>query len=216
MKKNVIVLDTETANSIEQPIAYDIGWAVVDENFNAIKTESYAVAEIFLDKSLMTSAYYAEKIPTYWEEIKNGSRKLARLATVVRSLHADIKAYGVTEIYCHNARFDDLSSKLTERYLTSSKYRYMFPKSCTLCDTLKMSRATFGKDADYIAFCEANGFMTKHKTPRPRLTAEVIYRYLTGNLDFIEAHRGLDDVLIEKEILKACLERGATNAALWG
>ena len=27
---NVIVLDTETTNSLEEPIAYDIGWAVVN------------------------------------------------------------------------------------------------------------------------------------------------------------------------------------------
>lgn len=212
---NRIVLDTETTNTLDQPIAYDIGWAVVDEDFNPIKTESFAIAEIFCDKELMTSAYYAEKLPKYWDDIKNGSRKLARLATVVRTLHNDIKAYDVTEIYAHNARFDDLSTKLTERYLTSSKYRYMFPKTCTVYDTLKMCRATFGKDEAYRAFCEEKGYMTNHKTPRPRLTAEVVFRYLTNDCDFCEEHQGLADVLIEKEILKACLKRGCGSLALW-
>jgi hypothetical protein len=211
---NRIVLDTETANSLEEPLCYDIGYAVVDDDFNVIKAESFAVAEIFLDKELMTSAYYAEKIPAYWDDIKNGDRKLARLATILKTLRADIKAYGITEIYAHNMRFDHLSTKLTERYLTCSKYRYFFPFSVKICDTLKMSRQVFGKDKEYQKFCEENGYMTKHKTPRVRLTAEIIYRYLTGDNDFIEAHQGLADVLIEKEILKACLAVGA-DGAMW-
>ena len=212
---NRIVLDTETANTLEQPLCYDIGWAVVDENCEVLKAESYAVAEIFLDKELMTSAYYAEKLPKYWDDIKAGNRKLARLATVLKTLREDITAYGVTEIYAHNARFDDLSTKLSERYLTASKYRYFFPKSVTICDTLKMARATFGKDENYIKFCFDNGFVTKHKQPRARLTAEVLHRYLTNDLTFEEEHQGLADVLIEKGILKACLARGCEGLALW-
>ena len=83
---NFIVLDTETTNSLEEPIAYDIGWAVIDEEGAILKTESYAVAEIFLDFDLMGYAYFAEKIPQYWEEIKNGNRKLARLSTIYRTI----------------------------------------------------------------------------------------------------------------------------------
>jgi hypothetical protein len=30
MDKFVMVIDTETANNIEQPMPYDFGWAVVD------------------------------------------------------------------------------------------------------------------------------------------------------------------------------------------
>ena len=31
--------------------------------------------------------------------------------------------------------------------------------------------------------------------------AEVVYRYLTGNVEFVEEHTGLADVMVEKEIL---------------
>lgn len=212
---NRIVLDTETANSLECPLAYDIGWAVIDDDFQVLKSENFAVAEIFLDRDLMNSAYYAEKVPAYWDDIKNGTRKLARLATVLKTLREDIKAYGVTEIYAHNMRFDNLSTKTTERYLTCSKYRYFFPRSVKVCDTLKMSRAAFGKCPEYRAYCEENGYMTKHRTPRPRLTAEIIFRYITKNPDFQEAHQGLADVLIEKEILRECFNRGVTQGGLW-
>lgn len=211
---NVIVIDTETTNSLDEPIAYDIGWAVIDlETKQTLKTESYTVAEVFLDKELMKCAFFADKIPSYWEEIKNGSRKLARLSTIRRTLVADCKAYDVTEIYAHNAYFDNRSCNLTQRYLTCSKYRYFFPYGVTICDTLKMARQAFKDDDAYGQFCYDNEYLTKRG--QRRYTAEILYRFLSGQNDFVEEHRGLDDVLIEKEILFACRERGVENGALW-
>ena len=210
----VIVLDTETTNSLDDPICYDIGWAVVDlETTEIVKTESYAVAEVFLDKELMETAYFAEKIPSYWEEIKHGSRKLARLFTIRKALVDDCKAYEVSEIYAHNARFDYLSCNLTQRWLTSSKYRYFFPYEVQICDTLKMARKAFTEDA-YTNFCKEHGFITKFG--QNRYTAEILYRFMTGDTNFEEIHKGLDDVLIETQILLECRKRGVVNGALWG
>lgn len=209
-----IVLDTETANSLDDPFCYDIGWAVVDLSTSEIvKTESYAVAEIFLDKELMNSAYFADKIPSYWEEIKFGNRKLARLQTIRRTLNADCKTFAINQIYAHNARFDYRSCNLTQRYLTSSKYRFFFPYGVEICDTLKMARKAFANDEAYNEFCATNGYKTKNG--QNRFTAEIIYRFLTNNTSFEEVHKGLDDVKIEKEILFECIRRGVTDGALW-
>ncbi len=211
---NVIVLDTETANSLEEPLCYDIGWAVVDPSTGGIlKSESYAVAEIFLDDELMASAYFAEKIPSYWDEIRNGDRKLARLSTIRRSLVADCKAYDIKEIYAHNARFDYLSCTLTQRYLSSSKYRYFLPYGIKVCDTLKMARQAFGKDEAYKAFCSENNYKTANG--QNRFTAEILYRFITNDNTFEEVHKGLDDVKIEKNILCECIKRGVTEGGLW-
>ena len=211
---NVIVFDTETTNSINDPIIYDIGWAVIDlDTREILKTESYAVADVILDKELMSSAYYAEKLPSYWDEIKNGDRKLARLRTINNSLKADCKAYDIKEMYAHNARFDYRSCTLSQRYLTSSKYRFFLPYNVKICDTLKMARKAFNKDSDYCEFCDKNGYKTKRN--QNRLTAEILYRYLTGNNEFEEEHKGLADVLIEKEILFACRDKGIVEGALW-
>lgn len=211
---NVIVLDTETTNSLDDPLTYDIGWAVVNlETRQAVKTESYAVAEVFLDKELMSCAYFAEKVPSYWDEIRNGDRKLARLFTIKKALKADCEAYGVSEIYAHNARFDYLSCTLTQRYFTSSKYRWFFPYGIEICDTLKMARQAFGKSSEYSEFCDRHNYKTQNG--QNRFTAEILYRFLTGDNDFEEVHKGLDDVMIEKEILFACRDMGIENGALW-
>lgn len=210
----VIVLDTETTNSIDDPICYDIGWAVVDpETGEIFETRSFAVAEIFLDKELMSYAYFADKIPSYWDEIKRGERKLARLYNIRKALQADCKKYFISEIYAHNARFDYRSCNLTQRFLTSSKYRYFFPYGITICDTLKMAKEAFKNCPEYCDFCERNNYKTEKG--QNRYTAEILYRFFTGDNDFMEEHKGLDDVRIEKEILKECLRRGITKSALW-
>ena len=210
----VIVLDTETTNSLEEPICYDIGWAVVDADTGEIfKTASYAVAEIFLDKEIMSCAYFADKIPSYWDEIKHGERALARLYTIRKALREDCKAYGIKEIYAHNARFDYSSCTITTRYLTSYRTKYFFPFGVKICDTLKMSREAFAT-AEYDKFCKANEYITPNG--KNRFTAEVLYRFISGQADFEEVHKGIDDVLIEKEILVACRQRGVFEGGLWG
>jgi hypothetical protein len=49
--------------------------------------------------------------------------------------------------------------------------------------------------------------MTKHQTPRVQVKAEVLYRFISGNNEFIESHTGLEDVLIEKEIFAYCVKQ---------
>lgn len=198
-----IVLDTETTNSLDDPIVYDVGFAVVDENGKIFEKHSYVVADVFLDCDLMSYAYFAEKIPQYWEDIKSGRRKLRRFSTIYFILRDVCEQYGIKKIFAHNARFDYLSLTTTQRYLTGSKYRFFLPWGVEVCDTLKMSREVLKNNADYRSFCEKNGFVFGNN--QLRFTAEVIYRFLTGNVDFEESHTGLEDVLIEKEILRYCL-----------
>lgn len=207
-----VVLDTETTNSIDDPLAYDIGFAIVNDEGRVFEAYSFVVAEVFLDKELMKSAYFAEKIPNYWEDIKAGRRTLAKLSTISRTLARIMKKYDTNIICAHNARFDYRSTNTTQRFLTSSKYRYFFPYGVEIWDTLKMSRKAFD-DSQYDEFCYNNNYITKNG--RKRYTAEILYRFITNNLDFEESHTGLEDVLIEKEILAECLKRGVKDGKMW-
>ena len=206
-----IVLDTETCpidKDLEEVVpgnmfTYDCGWAVVDKKGNVYKTRSFVNADIFLDeKDLMQSAYYANKIPQYWEDIKSGKRILTNFYNIRKTLLEDIAEYNVTEIFAHNMRFDYGTLNTTQRWETKSKYRYFFPKDVVICDTLKMSRDVIAKMPTFIKFCEDNNFLTKNG--KPQLKAETIYRFITKDTDFVESHTGLEDVLIEKEILAYC------------
>lgn len=211
---NYLMLDTETTNDIDCPLCYDVGFSVINDEGKTLEKHSYVVADIFLDKDLMSVAYFKDKIPTYWEDIKAGKRMLRRFATV-RAIVRDVMAqYDINTVIAHNMRFDYCSTNTTQRYLTCSKWRYFFPYGTKFVCTLKMARATFNKDEKYIAFCEENNFVTKHG--KPQLTAEVIYRYLTNNVEFVESHTGLEDVEIETEIFFACVQANPTvDGLLW-
>lgn len=215
-KTYIVVVDTETC-PLDKDFAgvspfnmfvYDIGWAVVDKKGNVYETKSYMVKEIFEgEKQLMFSAYYADKIPRYLEDLKNGTRKLASWYSIMVDLKETMARYETNIVAAHNARFDDGATKNTQRWLTKSKYRYFLPYNTVVWDTMKMALDVVAKTPTYKKFCEENGFMTKHKTPRPQVKAEVLYKYMTGNLDFVESHTGLEDVLIEKEILAYCFAK---------
>ena len=202
---NYLMLDTETTNELECPFCYDIGFSAITDNGKVLEKHSYVVADIFLDKELMSSAYFVDKIPQYWEDIKSGKRLLRKWSTI-RAIVRDVMAqYGITTIIAHNMRFDYCSTNTTQRYLTCSKWRYFFPYGTKFACTLKMAREVFGKDEAYAKFCEEHEYITAYG--KPRFTAEILYRYLTNNLDFVESHTGLEDVEIEMEILLACKER---------
>ena len=75
-KNYVLVVDTETANTIQDGdsldmsnvLVYDCGWAVVDTKGNIYETASYVNRDIFCEeRDLMRTAYYNCKIPRYVE-----------------------------------------------------------------------------------------------------------------------------------------------------
>lgn len=212
----LIGLDTETCNGImvgekpdlSQSLVYDLGWAVCDKKGRIYKTRSFVIADIFCDmKDVMKSAYYAEKIPKYWEDIKTGKRTLATFWNVRKAFISDVKEYGVKNVFAHNAGFDVRALNNTIRYISKSKFRWFFPFGLEIWDTLKMARQTIGKQKTYQKFCATNNYLTKHKKPQVRLTAEILYRYITGNNDFVESHTGLEDVLIETKIMAKCISQ---------
>ena len=215
-KKYIIVLDTETCpldKDMEEVtpsnmFVYDVGMAVVDKRGNVYETYSFVVADIFFEeKTLMDSAYYADKLPQYYEDIKSGKRQVATLYTIRKILIDLMKKYDTKTVSAHNAKFDYGALNNTERWLTKSKYRYFYPYGTELWDTLKMAHDVIAKMPTYKRFCEENGYMTSHKTPRPQEKAEVLYRFISGDNDFEESHTGLEDVMIEKEILAYCFRQ---------
>ena len=216
-KHYIIMMDTETANTLTRAdggldmtsvFIYDIGWQVTDKYGNLYEQKSYIVKEIFYGEAdLMKSAYYAKKIPQYLEEIARGERVVATYAAIRKDFLDTMARYDTKTVCAHNAGFDYRATNTTQRWLTKSKYRFFLPYGTEVWDTLKMARDVISHTPTYIKFCEDNGYMTKHKTPRPRLTAEIIYRYITNSLDFVESHTGLEDVDIERQILAYCFSK---------
>ena len=203
-----IVIDTETCpvdKTLEQVLptnmwVYDCGFAVINKRTGEVfETWSFVNADIFLEeKELMKSSYYAEKIPMYWEDIKSGKRILTSFYNIRKQLVECCERYNVTKVFAHNMRFDCGTLNTTQRWLTKSKYRYFFPYGLEICDTMKMARDVVCKMPSYRRFCEENNYLTARG--QLRVTAEILYRFITKDNTFVEKHTGLEDVLIEKKI----------------
>ena len=211
---NRIVLDTETANNQfddkgrnikNTALVYDFGFAVVDEKENTLEERSYVIKEIFFGMAdVMQSAYYANKIPKYLNDIISGNRTVVSFWDAKKDFIALVNKYNVIDVMAHNAWFDFGALNTTMKYLSKSKYKYFFPKNMRILDTMRMCREVLSNNADYINWCALNGFLDKRELPRK--TAEIVYRYISNNIDFVESHTGLEDVNIEKEIYFYCLK----------
>ena len=203
-KTYYLTIDTETANSLDDPLMYDIGGCIHDRYGNVEESFSFVIYEVFCaDREMFDTAYYAEKRPNYEDDIANGLRKIVTLWTAKRYIKDLCKKYNVKAIIAHNARFDYKSTNTTLRYYTASKYRYFLPYGVEIWDILKMARDTICQQKSYKRFCEENQYICKNG--QLRSTAEILYRYITGDNEFIESHTGLEDVMIEKEIFAKCM-----------
>lgn len=195
----VMILDTETANSINSPIPYDVGYQIVDtDTTEVLRKRSYVVQETFMNKDLMTSAYYAKKLPQYWEDLKTGKREMKRITTIKRIVEQDMKECECVMVGAYNMAFDKRATNNGIRYNTYSFYRWFFPYGTEYFCIWTMACTSFLRSKHFIKWALKNGFVSS--AGNIQTSAEVAYRYITKNVDFIESHTGLEDVLIETEI----------------
>lgn len=206
-KKYYLILDVETANNMDFPFVYDIGFIVGDKQGNIYEKKSYAIAEMFDHyKDLLDSAYYAEKMPDYHRNI--WAKKMEKVPFVVakKEIKRIMTKYDIHEVYAYNASFDRRALNITQRYMTKSQYRWFFPYGTEFrciwnmaCSTI-FQQKTFHKLAEKYQWKTATG-------KNISTNAETAYKYTTGDFGFTEKHMGLDDVLIEYNILLKVLQQ---------
>lgn len=212
-----VVIDTETANGIfnefsnkldlSNSLPYDVSFVICNKRGVIYKEFFFVVSEVFYDYNLMQSAYYANKRPIYEEAIEEGEAILATIAEIRTFIQYICRTYNIKAICAYNARFDYNATNNGIRIFTGSKIRYFFPYGVEVWDIMKMANDTIAKQKTYKQFCFKHGYITAHKTPRPQVKAETIYRYMTGNTNFIESHTGLDDSIIEAQIMAYCFRQ---------
>ena len=203
-KKYYLVIDTETCGTIEQPLAFDIGYAICDRFGNIVLERAYVVADIFCDlKEMMNEAYYSEKIPLYWEQIKSGKKELRNFSTIHKQIKDDMRNYRIGVVMAYNMAFDKRALNNTIRYCTKSKKRWFFPFGTTFDCIWWKAVQTLLDTKTYVNFALQNNLVSE--CGNILTSAESCYKYLTKNLDFQEQHQGLEDVRIEVEIFAKCI-----------
>jgi hypothetical protein len=164
------------------------------------------VAETFLDmKDVMKSAYYADKIPQYWEDIKSGNRTVARMWTIRKALINSMKQYNVKKVGAYNMAFDKRALNNLMRYVSKSWCRWFFPYGTEFFDIWNCACELILARKSYIDFAIKNGLVSS--CDNILTSAECAYKYITKNLDFKEEHKGLEDCEIEVAILAECYKQ---------
>lgn len=194
-----MVLDVETVMK-KGVLPYDIGYKIIDTRTKeTLCSKSLAIWDIFKNKNLLNSAYYAEKIPHYYEELKLKIRRLVSFVTAKHEIYTDLELYHVKRVFAYNANFD-INALNTANHEIAGNPESFFPKNIEIgciwhcaCQVLLNSK--------YIKFCIENKYFSNKGTIRTG--AEYVYRFITKNVNFEEVHMGLQDVQIETEILYA-------------
>lgn len=205
-KEMYLVIDTETANSIGQPLPYDIGYAVCDRFGHIVLERSFVVAEIFLDhKEMMKSAYFAEKIPHYWEDIKNGTREIKSIFNIRKQIKEDMKKYRIKKVGAYNMAFDKKALNNVIRYCSKSLIRWFFPFGTEFFCIWHLATQTLLQQKTFFKMAEKNDWISEKGNLLTN--AEITYNYINKMSDFKESHTGLEDVRIEIEIMAHCFKQ---------
>ena len=207
-KKYIITIDVETAGGFGNPLVYDIGYAITDKKGNIYETRSFLIKEIWENKKLMNSAYYSNKIPLYYEKLNRNEIKVVSFDYMRNDILELMREYNVKILSAYNSDFDTNALTNTMRNLKNNKHAKFLTEEfkdikirciwCLACQNLYTQKSFRQMAINNNWLTEANNFRT---------SAEIGYRFLTGNTDFEEEHTGLADVLIEIEIMAYALRQ---------
>lgn len=186
--KLYLVCDTETLGIAPKNIVYDIAWRIIDKKGNIYKEVAYLVSEIICDKPLMETAYYSDKIPAYRTLYKQGRRLLKTKEEIKNELLSDLRQIDFFTAY--NAQFDKGAIEKTFGIKIEKEVYCIWKNSAHIIGVRK----------HYKEFCKKHNLVSE--VGNVKTSAEVMYRYLKENPDFIEEHMALEDVQIEHFILK--------------
>ena len=66
MKEKYIVIDTETCNSLDDALVYDIGGCVIDNTGKVYETFSFVIAETYVGKKLFVNCAKSTMLRRLW------------------------------------------------------------------------------------------------------------------------------------------------------
>lgn len=201
---NVIVFDTETTDVSKWKYCYNVGWVVFDPVCNVRLVErDFVVEQIWHNTELFSTAYYADKRPLYIKAMRARRTVMDKWGYIMQTFARDIKKYEVQCAYAYNSPFDDSVFTFNCDWFHTQNPLDDLP----LFDLIGLATNFITDTDEYRAFCEEHKFFTDAENYS--ITAETVYRFITNEPEFIEAHTALADASIETYILHWAFTHGA-------
>ena len=200
----IAVIDTETISTGEKKFCYNVGYDIVDTDSRSITCKKdFVVEQIWHNRALFETAYYAEKRPLYVSAMRGKRATLDKWGYIMREMSRDFREHKVEAVYAYNSPFDDSVFTFNCDWFKTNNPLDNVP----VIDIRGMVAQFITNTDDYKTFCEEYDLFTEKGYYST--TAESVYRYITQNTEFIEAHTALADAEIETDILLTCVDLGA-------
>lgn len=204
-RNNVLVLDTETVGTFGKPLVHDIGWHIIDRNFEVLNVEHFLVEEFHNEQEwvLKASDFYRTKAEQYKEMRK--TVQMLPWKEIMDIMLQVMRIYNVKTIAAYNLAFDYKALNYTTHFFDAKNEKFMktIDKKSKLC-IWNLACDTILDTEDYRNYATMKDFISEKGNYLTN--AEACYSYLIGDEDFKEDHTALADVEIEVEILKHIIE----------
>lgn len=200
MTEKFIVLDVEGMSGARP---YNVGYIVADRYGKIYKRHSFAIPATFWENIRtalkvgqaidMTKKNIQEILADMDKPKRKRKYKAVTINEFINQFSAEIRKYHIQRIFSYNVTFDKsaIFNLIGEINFNSLCVQW--------CDIISGILTTKLLTKRYVKWCIVNNYLTA--TGIASYKAEIVYRYLTGQKDFQEAHTSLEDVLIEYEIL---------------
>lgn len=188
-EKIFAVIDTETKGGVKDPYCPTYHCGAVALSKREIKSKINIVVIGNLD---METAFYGKQKREYYRDLlKDPSVVICFTEAEAKAVFSEwLTANNVSCVCAHNTSFDFCRTFVRECVEGLEFFDIMF----AFYDTI-------AQYAKYKKFCAENGYYTA--SGNCRMTAEICYRFVSGDNEFVEEHTALSDSEIEAEILRA-------------
>lgn len=199
---NIVIFDTETI-STTKPFCYNIGYVIADtENRTTLVKHDFVVSETWNNKMLFNTAYYCDKQETYISRMKGKTVIKKKWLDIITLMAQEFETYNIEHAFAFNNDFDDRVFEFN-----SDWFKTFNPlENIKTHDIRGMAHEAFCLTRKYSTFCEQHELFTE--SGNYSSTAETVYKFVSGETDFVEQHTALADSEIEMAILFACVDMG--------
>ena len=206
MSETILLLDTEFID-LNKPFIYDISYTIARlENgiYEPLKIKNYIVKQVYDNKMLFQTAYYADKKPLYTNALQRKKYQKAYCGHIMNTIIKDIKKYNVDTILAYN-----ISADIEAIRFTSNFFKTKNPMEFAECiDLMPLTQHKICNNPDYIQFANDNKLLTKNKYVKTNV--ETVVKFITKNPNFIAKHTATSDVYQEMKILNEIIIKGGT------
>jgi DNA polymerase III epsilon subunit-like protein len=192
-KKNIYcVFDTETLG-IDKKWIYDLGMVIIAKTGKPLFAKRWIIKEVMNIPNISEIAFYGNKMETFYK-----GKEMVTFAKAREDFRDIMKYFTVNVITAYNLQFD--MSAITQTLEMAEIGSKFLNYPVEYFDLWNASCNSIFQQKQFKEIAKKQDWLTNKGNYRT--SAEIAYRFITKNYNFIESHTALEDATIEAKILQ--------------